>query len=83
LAYGVDELDITRQRRFPAGDPDLIKIGQRWEQALRQAVQRLPEVRLLSSGAATPQGESIQIVERSSPDGAAELPAPAAQRPPA
>ena len=36
LAYGVDELEITRQRRFPAGDPDLVKIGVRWEQALRR-----------------------------------------------
>ena len=81
LAYGVDELDITRQRRFPAGDPDLIKIGQRWEQALRQAVGRLPEVRLVSRrGSAAAQEQSIQIVERPSPDGAAELPAQATQR---
>src|ERR671912_2213173 len=42
LAYGVDELEITRRRRFAAGDPDLVKIGMRWEQALRQAVARLP-----------------------------------------
>ncbi len=45
LAYEVDELEITRLRRFPAGDPDLIKIGMRWEQALRQAVGRLPQIR--------------------------------------
>ena len=30
----MNELEITRQRRFPAGDPDLLKIGMRWEQAL-------------------------------------------------
>ena len=83
LAYGVDELDITRQRRFLAGDPDLIKIGQRWEQALRQAVARLPEVKLVPRrGPASSQEETIQIVERPLPDGAAELPAQATQRPP-
>jgi putative proteasome-type protease len=43
LAYGVDELEVTRRRRFPAGDPDLV-IGVRWEQALRQAVARLPQI---------------------------------------
>src|SRR6478735_12292724 len=45
LAYEVDELEITRQRRFTAGDPDLVKIGVRWQQALRQAVGRLPQIR--------------------------------------
>src|SRR4029077_10695871 len=49
LAYGVDELEITRLRRFPAGDPDLMKIGMRWEQALRQAVARLPQIRFRAS----------------------------------
>jgi hypothetical protein len=44
LAYGVDELEVTRRRRFPAGDPDLVKIGVRWEQALRQAVAGLPQI---------------------------------------
>ena len=34
LAYSVDELDITRHRRFPDDDPDLIKIRTRWETSL-------------------------------------------------
>jgi putative proteasome-type protease len=71
LAYGVDELEVTRQRRFLAGDPDLVKIGVRWEQALRQAVQRLPQIRFrihLGSGAPqSPQEETIQLVEPSIP----------------
>jgi predicted proteasome-type protease len=41
LAYEVDELESTGRRRFPAGDPDLVKIGVRWEQALGQAAARL------------------------------------------
>ena len=49
LAYEVDELEITRRRRFPAGDPDLVKVGVRWEQALRQAVGRLPQIRFRAS----------------------------------
>jgi putative proteasome-type protease len=71
LAYGVDELEITRQRRFPAGDPDLLKIGTRWEQALRQAVGRLPQIRFrVRAGAGqvpSPQEETIQLVEPSVP----------------
>ena len=69
LAYGVDELAITRLRRFPAGDPDLIKIGVRWEQALRQAVGRLPQIRFRAhrpaGGAQLPPAESIEVVEPS------------------
>jgi len=57
LAYSVDELEITRQRRFMANDPDLLKIGARWEQALRQAVARLPQIRFRSGA------ESIVLVE--------------------
>lgn len=89
LAYGVDELDITRQRRFPAGDPDLLKIGVRWEQALRQAVGRLPQIRFrVGPGAGqvrSPQEETIQLVEPSlSPDVVgAERDAQVTQRPPA
>lgn len=67
LAYPVDELNVTRQRRFAADDPDLAKIRNRWEQALRQAILRLPEVRFRPGGAKTAaaaQGEeSIQLVE--------------------
>jgi putative proteasome-type protease len=75
LAYGVDELEITRQRRFPSGDPDLVKIGVRWEQALRQAVARLPQIRFRArrdgGQPQSPQEETIQLVEPSSPSEAA------------
>ena len=68
LAYEVDELEITRRRRFPAGDPDLVKIGMRWEQALRQAVGRLPQIRFRARRPTEPsadaaQEETIQLVE--------------------
>jgi len=71
LAYGVDELRITRQRRFAATDPDLVKIGVRWQQALRQAVARLPQIRFRVDGEPGPQSEddeSIMLVEPSSTD---------------
>ena len=74
LAYGVDELDITRQRRFAATDPDLVKIGMRWQQALRQAVARLPQIRFRVSGEPGPQSdedESIVLVEPTSADSSA------------
>ena len=81
LAYGADELEITRQRRFAAADPDLVKIGARWQQALRQAVARLPEIRFRVSHEPGPQSEddeSIVLVEPAQADG----PAPqASQRP--
>ena len=69
LAYNTDELNITRQRRFIADDADLAKIRNRWEQALRQAILRLPELRFRPRGAKTataPAGtpeESIELVE--------------------
>lgn len=72
IVYQTDELDVTRQRRFVADDPDLNKIRVRWEQALRQGIARLPDIRLRptrSSGAASssssspPASESIQLVE--------------------
>jgi putative proteasome-type protease len=88
LAYGVDEFDVTRQRRFPAGDPDLVKIGMRWEQALRQAVGRLPQIRfrarMPSDQPQSLQEETIQLVEPpSAPDVAAELQHQATERRPA
>ena len=86
LAYGVDELEITRQRRFTATDPDLLKMGMRWEQALRQAVARLPQIRFRAhkdgSAAQSPQEESIQLVEPTNTADGAEMPAQATQRPP-
>ena len=81
LAYGVDELEITRQRRFAATDPDLVKIGVRWQQALRQAVARLPQIRFRVSGETGQQAdedESIVLVEPTPPDSPA---AQASQRP--
>jgi putative proteasome-type protease len=67
LAYGADEFEITRLRRFAAGDPDLVKIGMRWEQALRQAVGRLPQIRFRArrpAGASQlPPVETIELVD--------------------
>ena len=66
LAYTSDELDVTRTRRFGADDADLTKIRTRWEQALRQAVARLPDIRFRSRtgvGKITGQEETIQVVE--------------------
>jgi len=88
LAYGVDELEVTRRRRFAAGDPDLVKIGIRWEQALRQAVGRLPQIRFRAGRAAgpahSPHEETIQLVEPGAvPDQAADARSQVTQRPPA
>ena len=84
LAYSVDELEITRQRRFTANDPDLVKIGVRWEQALRQAVARLPQIRFRvghdSGQPQSPQEESIVLVEPPNPSDVAAV--QASQRPP-
>src|SRR5688500_13066519 len=83
LAYGVDELEITGQRRFVAGDPDLVKIGARWEAALRQAVARLPQIkiRVRKEGAPpSPQEETIQLVEPPAPEAGAELQPQASQQ---
>lgn len=71
LVYRADELDVSRQRRFNADDPDLNKIRVRWEQALRQAILRLPEVRfrkqpVTATGPA--DGETIELVEGTTPD---------------
>ena len=82
LAYGVDELEITRQRRFAANDPDLLKIGIRWQQALRQAVARLPQIRFRVAAETGPRSgddESIVLVEPSAADSSAVQ---ASQRPP-
>src|SRR5438045_7042782 len=64
LVYSAGELDVKRQRKFPENDPDLVKIRSRWQQALRQAVQRLPNIRLKSNGGggAGTADESIQLV---------------------
>jgi len=61
LVYSAGDLEVTRQRKFPENDPDLLKIRTRWQQALRQAVARLPNIRLTSKGDA--QDQSIELVE--------------------
>jgi putative proteasome-type protease len=61
LAYETDKLTITHQRRFNADDPDLAKIAQRWQAALRQAVSRLPAIRF--PDAPGKLEDSIQLVE--------------------
>jgi putative proteasome-type protease len=64
VAYSVDEFDLTRQRRFMNDDPDLAKIRNRWEQALRQAVARLPDLRFrVRPGTSGKQEETIQLVD--------------------
>jgi putative proteasome-type protease len=66
LVYSTDELDVTRQRRFAEDDPDLVKIRTRWQQALRQAVLKLPELRFKphTPGEPVPAEETIELVER-------------------
>jgi putative proteasome-type protease len=86
LAYSVDELNVTRQRRFTADDPDLAKIRVRWEQSLRQAILRLPELRFRPSATkatATPQDQTIELVEPTATDLSQELqPQQTGEKPP-
>jgi putative proteasome-type protease len=67
VAYSPDELELTRQRRFEAEDPSLVKIRTRWEEVLRQAVLRLPEIRFTpvqrDKSLNAINGETIQVVE--------------------
>jgi putative proteasome-type protease len=63
LVYSADELDVTRQRKFPENDPDLIKIRTRWQQVLRQAVAKLPDIRLKATGSPGTKDQGIQVVE--------------------
>jgi putative proteasome-type protease len=67
MAYETDQLSVTHQRRFLADDADLAKIGQRWQQALRVAVAKLPNIRFgvskATATAAEKSQESIQFVE--------------------
>ena len=76
LVYGMDELEVTRYRRFLDDDPDWQKIRTRWQQALRQAVARLPNLRFRPvHGKGAPAEETIEVVEGSPApaDSAAEL----------
>ncbi|MGH7178770.1 MAG: hypothetical protein ACREJC_15435, partial [Tepidisphaeraceae bacterium] len=83
LAYSNDELDITRHKRFEENDPGLTKIRTRWEQQLRQAVMKLPDIRFKTpedAHRASPH-ESIEVVEK--PAEAMELqPQQSSPRPP-
>ena len=45
FVYKNDELDILRQRRFAAKDPDLLQIRTQWEQTLRKGVTELPAIK--------------------------------------
>ena len=71
LVYGADELEATRYRRFEETDPDWQKIRNRWQQALRQAVARLPNLRFrpmhAPGTAPLPPDESIEVVEGGAP----------------
>jgi putative proteasome-type protease len=49
LLYKRDELRVTRYRRLSASDQDLNLIHTSWEQSLRRAVERLPEIRFSDS----------------------------------
>jgi putative proteasome-type protease len=80
LAYSVDELDITRQRRFMPDDPDLAKIRNRWEQALRQAVARLPDLRFHARKGTGKQEQTIELVENNSDSTAGDVQAEASLR---
>ncbi|HZN68036.1 MAG TPA: hypothetical protein VFB66_22310 [Tepidisphaeraceae bacterium] len=71
LVYNSDELEISRYRRFDEDDPDWQKIRARWQQALRQAVARLPNLRFrpvhVRGAAAGGAKETIEVVEGSAP----------------
>ena len=86
LVYRADELEINRMRRFREDDPDWQKIRNRWQQALRQAVARLPNLRFRPKHGAKPETlppqESIEVVEGGgpAPEPAHELQPQQAQR---
>jgi len=56
VLYGVDELDITRRRRFTEKDPDLLRTHEQWEQALRKSMLELPEIDFETFGQKSPSG---------------------------
>jgi len=85
LAYATDELDITRQRRFDSDDADLNKIRVRWQQALRQAVVKLPDIRLMSRVQGRPTGSqepSIEVVESKTTQEPSDMPGQESQKQP-
>jgi putative proteasome-type protease len=74
LAYSEGELDVRRHRRFQADDPALVKMRTRWDQALRQAVSRLPEIRFRAGATTTAKNgettgeDTIQVVDTNGGD---------------
>jgi putative proteasome-type protease len=76
LAYNNDALCITHQRRFMSDDPDLLKIRNRWEAALRQAVQRLPAIHFRTAptdrGIPAKEQPSIELIEPGNTDATVE-----------
>lgn len=62
LAYADGDLEIKNYRRFGKDDPDLNKIRQRWEAALRAGILKIPSVKLNHGGRALP-GRTIELVE--------------------
>ena len=84
IALAPGEMMIRRQHRFAENDPGLLKIRLRWEQALRQAVLKLPDVRFKIQPDTTtgPAGETIELVEGNDPAASSELqPQQTQQRP--
>jgi putative proteasome-type protease len=51
LVYRNDDLAIHRYRRLDASDPELGEIRSRWEQALRHAINTLPNIQFPDSPA--------------------------------
>ena len=73
------------QRRFAAGDPDLVKIGARWERPAAGGgapPQIKIRVRKERGAPPSPQEETIQLVEPAAPETGAELQLQASQRQP-
>jgi putative proteasome-type protease len=65
LLYKRDSLAITRSRRIAAFDPDLNLIHTSWEQALRRAVEQLPEIHFDSVERERPPGvKDLRVATR-------------------
>lgn len=59
LLYKRDSLTISRSRRIAAFDPDLHLIHASWEQALRRAVEQLPEIQFDGQAESEPVGRAV------------------------
>ena len=60
LLYERDSFRITRYRRFDGMDPDLNLIHASWEQALRRAVEQLPEIQFDNKNVAAAETISMR-----------------------